>query len=162
MTPKDVCKMYGMEELGFRRLTGLPASISMDTPLREIELLGDETIPSTEDIRRIFAAYTPVNPPPSAGSMGRATASGGGRRTSQSTTPRGMGGRGRRQMSTGRMQAIRGSTTLQEALAYSGKTLEQVKKDWNQSFLDPQANLGTLARAFGVPLWELRAYFERR
>ncbi len=72
-----------------------------------------------------------------------------------------MGGRGRRQSSTGALQTIRGSTTLQEALAYSGKTLEQVKADWNLDFVDPQTSLGAFARTVGIPMRELRTYFER-
>jgi hypothetical protein len=160
MTLEYIRNMYGMEETEFRRLIGLPATISMDTPVRDLEMLGDETLPSTEDIRKIFASYTPAVTPQTYG-KNRATASGGGRRSSPSTRPRGMGGRGRRQLSTGGLQTLRGSTTLQEAIAYSGKTLEQVKRDWNMSFVDPQTNLGTLARTLGVPMWELRAYFEK-
>ena len=133
----------------------------MDTPLRELEMLGDETLPSTEDIRKLFAFYTPVATPSQAYGKNRATAPGGNRRTSPSTRARGMGGRGRRQMATGSRQTMRGSTTLQEALAYSGKTLEQVKKDWDLSFVDPQTNIGTLARTLGISTWDLRDYFEK-
>jgi hypothetical protein len=56
---------------------------------------------------------------------------------------------------------LRGSTTLQEALELSGKTLGQVKEDWNLSFVDPQTNLGALARTIGIPMRELRDYFQR-
>jgi hypothetical protein len=161
MTLEYIRNMYGMEETEFRRLIGLPSTISMNTPVRDLEMMEDETLPSTEDIRRIFATYTPVETPSETYGKNRATASGDARRSSPSTRPRGMGGRGRRQLSTGGLQTLRGSTTLQEAIAYSGKTLEQVKRDWNLSFVDPQTNLGTLARTLGVPMWELRAYFEK-
>ncbi len=164
MTLEHIRKMYGMEELEFRRLIGLPASISLDTPVRDLEMLGDESLPSTEVIRKVFATRTPAAIPSKAYGENRATAPGGIRRLSRSTRPRGMGvrgGRGRRQMSTGSLQTLRASTTLQQALAYSGKTLEQLKRDWDLSFVDPQANLDTLARTLDVPMWELRAYFER-
>ena len=65
-----------------------------------------------------------------------------------------------RRSTSGSLQTLRGSTTLQEALAYSGKTLEQLKKDWNLSFVDPQTNLGALARMIGIPMRELRDYFQ--
>lgn len=161
MTLEHIREMYGMEEAEFRRFIGLPVSISMNTPVRELEMLGDETLPSTEEIRKIFAAYTPVAEPTQAYGKNRAAVPGGNRRSSQSTRRRGMGGGVGRQMSTGSLETIRGSTTLQEALEYSGKTLEQVKKNWNLSFVDPQTNLGTLARTLGIPMWELLAYFEQ-
>jgi hypothetical protein len=161
MTLEQIRRMYGMEEVEFRRLTGLPASISLDTPVRELELMEDEGLPSTEVIRKIFANRTAVVAPSESVGGGRATVSGGNRRSTQATRPRGGGGRGRRQTSPSSLPTLRGSATVQEALAYSGKTLEQVKKDWDLSFLDPQTNLGTLARTLGVPTWEVRAYFER-
>jgi hypothetical protein len=157
--------MYGMEEIEFRRLVGLPASISLDTPARDLELMEDEGLPSTEVIRKIFANRTPVAAPPeSSGGSRTAVSRGGNRQSSQATRPRGgggpggRGGRGRQQAPS---SALRGSTTLQQALDYSGKSLEQVKEDWDLSFLDPQTNLGTLARTLGVSMWELRDYFER-
>ncbi len=159
MTLEQVRKMYGLGEPEFRRFVGLPASISMDTALRDLEMLGDETLPSTEDIRKLFAPYRPMGTPSQAYGKNRSAAPGGNRQLSPSTRSRGMGGRGRRQMATGSRQTMRGSTTLQEALAYSGKTLEQVKKDWDLSFVDPQTNIGTLARTLGISTWELRDYF---
>jgi ferredoxin len=161
MTLEQIRALYGMEESEFRRLIDLPASVPMDTPVRDLEMLGDETLPSTEDIREVFATFTPVATPPQTYGRNRATAPSGTRRSSPSSRPRGMGGGRNRQTSPSSLQNIRGSTTLREALAYSGKTLEQVKKDWNLSFVDPQTNLGTLARTLGVPMWELRAYFQK-
>ncbi len=159
MTLEQIRRMYGMEEIEFRRLVGLPASISLDTPVCDIEMLGDRDFPSTEVIRKVFATRTPVAAPSSqAYEKNRTNAPGGNRRQTQSARSR---GRGRQQMSSSSDKTLRGSTTLQQALAYSGKTLEQVKKDWDLSFLDPQTNLGTLARTLDVPMWELRSYFER-
>jgi hypothetical protein len=173
MTLEHIRQMYGMEESEFRRLIDLPLSVPMDTPVRELEMLGDETLPTTADIRRIFENYTPVAtalqsygtnrssvPVGSRGSP-QSARRGGGQGSRQSARPGGMGGRGRRQPSTGAVQTIRGSTTLQEALAYSGKTLEQVKADWNLTFVDPQMTLGAFARTVGLPMRDLRAYFER-
>jgi hypothetical protein len=161
MTLEQIRRMYGMEEAEFRRFIGLPASISLDTPVRDLELMEDEGLPSTEVIRKLFANRTPVAAPSESVGRSRATTSGGNRRSTQAIRPRSGGGRGRRQTSSSSLQSFRGSTTLQEALDSSGKTLEQVRKDWGQSFLDPQTNLGTLARTLGVPMWELRDYFEK-
>lgn len=58
-------------------------------------------------------------------------------------------------------RALTGASTLQEASAHSGKTLGQFKRDWNFECVDPQTNLGALARVIGIPIRELRDYFLR-
>jgi ferredoxin len=160
MTLDGLRRMYGMDESGMRRVLGIRAEIPMDMAISRLRQADPNAVPSPDEIENILAGHTQGKARQAQSiENSRSLAPGSGQSTEPSTRPRGRGGMGR--ASSGSSVTLRGSTTLQEALAYSGITMEQLKEDWNLSFVDPQTNLGTLARTIGVPMRELRDYFQK-
>jgi hypothetical protein len=159
MTLSGVSEMYQVDEPELRVLLEIRPNIAMNTPINELRQKNPDSIPSPEEIEGLLVGRRPgtVSGASTSGSR-QASEGGNGRGSRQSARPRGGGG-GR--ATSGSLQQLRGSTTLQEALKLSGKTLEQVKADWNLSFVDPQTNLGALARMIGIPMRDLRDYFQR-
>jgi len=157
MTLDAVRRMYGMEEPELRRILGLRAGIPMDRSIFELRQADPAAVPPPDEIELILSRNREgVSLGVQSAEEDRSLATGG--RSSRSSARRG-GGAGR--AASASSATLRGSTSLRDALEYSGKTLKQVKEDWGLSFVDPQTNLGTLARTIGIPMRELRAYFER-
>jgi len=159
MTLADVSCMYGVDSAALRRILGIGPGIPMDREIRDLRRAGTAGVPAPDEIERALDAY--LNRGAGAGGIGDRVAS---RPSADVRTPAQGFPEQRSGRRTGRSASnlvLNGASTLQEALAYSGKTLDQVKRDWNLEFVDPQTNLGALAKMIGIPMRDLRDYFSK-